>query len=215
MRSRLTGEISVLSYRSDHPNHAHQLVVSASKHYYASNDGILKYQKKPFEVPLQAVPNAKHRHMIVLSLRDHCSGVFYSRVAFGPKLPSVREFLARAWDIKPNFPFHGIPKLLSIPQTVKALEPSLPEAITGLGVSLVDVTSGFQGGVRDIRTIESRLLLSIEKPIDELDDWVAWVCESNAKKPARVPGLSKIQLWQKHVPPTVVPPANWGNEGTS
>ena len=205
----------VLSYRSDHPNHAHQLVISASKHYYASNDGILKYQKKPFEVPLQEVPNAKRRHMVILSLRDHCSGVFYSRVTFGPKLPSAREFLAQAWGAKPNYLFHGIPKLLSIPQIVRDIEPSLPEAITRLGVTLIDVTSGFQGGVRDIRTIESGLILFIGNSIDRIDEWMDYVCETNAMKSARVRDPSKIQLWQQHVPPTHVPPKNWGNEGAA
>ena len=200
----------MLSYRSGHPNHAHQLMVSVSKHYYLSREGILKYQKKPMEVTLKGLSAAKIRHMVIQVLRDHCSGVFYAEVAFGPELPTVRQFLARAWGEKASYPFHGLPILLSMPQTVKDFEPALAEAIEGLGVTLVGVTSGFQGGIRDLRTIESNLILMIGNSVERMDEWMGYVQKSNAKESARVPGQSKIQFWQQHVPITHVPHESWG-----
>lgn len=44
-----------------------------------------------------------------------------------------------------------------MPQTVIDFFPDAPEFVESLGVQLIKVTSGFQGGVRDIRSWEEAL----------------------------------------------------------
>jgi hypothetical protein len=200
------------SYRSDHPNHVHQLTVAVSKHYYASKDGALKYQKKPMEISLSETHASARRHMVIYSLRDHCSGVFYSEIAFCPSVPTAQDFLGRAWGRKADYLFHGLPVLLTIPRTVQAVFPSLASDAEMLGIKLVDVTSGFQGGIRDLRTIEDSLVLSINKPIAEAQDWVNYICVSHAKDASRVHGKTKIELWQQGVPAIRLPAVGWGSE---
>ncbi len=80
------------SYRSDYPNHLHQLNVCISKHYYATRDGLLKYQKKAMDVSLAKSSLADRRHMLVYCIRDHCSGVFYAEIDFFPAVAIVPSF---------------------------------------------------------------------------------------------------------------------------
>lgn len=200
-------------YKTDHPNHVHQLAIAASKHYYASNDGVLKYQKKPMEAALSATSSTGgRRHMITYALRDHCSGVFYSEITFLPAKLSAKGFLCRAWNLKPNYPFCGLPRLMTIPRTVSSRFPSLSEEVEGIGIELIEVTSGFQSGVRDIRTVEDNLRLCIGEPIEVAKEWVNHVCMSHSGDAARVKGTSKIELWQHHVPEIRLPPESWGDD---
>ena len=197
-------------YRSLHPNHAHQLMVSASKHYYLSKDGLtLKCQKKPMEVTLAKAAQAERRHMVIYTLRDHCSAVRYAEVGFGPQLPSLRAFLARAWGKKASSPFCGLPVVLTFPQTAHAAFPGVLQAVQALGVEVSAATSGFQGGVRDPLEVEKTLAYFIDKPISEALQWLAkaWVLNSEHKH--RTGGASKIDFWSAHAPPITLAPDDW------
>lgn len=198
------------SYRTDHPNHVHQLAIAVSKHYYASSDGVLRYQRKAMEVSLSTTTSANRRHMITYTLRDHCSGVFYSEIAFIPAAPSAKMFLSRAWGLKLNYSFCGLPRLMTIPRTVSTRFPTLPDEVKEIGVELIETTSGFQSGVRDIRTIEDGLKLCVGGTIEAAKEWVKHLCISHSNDAARVKGISKIELWQHHVPEVRFPPENWG-----
>lgn len=200
-------------YRSDHPNHVHQLVASISKHYYAGKDGLLKYHVKPMEVSLAKLASASKRHMVIYSLRDHCSGVFYAEIGFGPELSSLHAFLARAWGAKPHIPelpFQGVPELLTFPQTARTAFPAVVTAVEALGVGLVDVTSGFQGGIRDLRTIEDGLTYRVGNPVEQAIAWIPDVCVFNARDKLRGTGRRKIDVWQEHLPAVRVLPSGWG-----
>ena len=199
----------MLTYSTDHPNQAHQFVMSVSKHYYAGTDGTLKYQKKAMETSLNKISASPKRNMVIYSLRDHCTGVFYSELSFGPNIEAPHLFLDRAWRPKDDFPFHGIPDLLSLPRTVQAQFPDLPNKISHLGIQLVDVTSGFQGGVRDIRTIESGLSFLINQPIHLTSDWLKHIYLRHSQDKLRSSNSSKISLWSAHVPTIRLPPDDW------
>lgn len=198
-------------YQSNHPNHVHQLVVAVSKHYYASKQGELKYQQKPMEVPLAQAHAATRCNMIVFALRDHCSGVFYSEIAFCPFVPLVRAFLGRAWSQKSDYAFKGLPQLLTIPRTVQEAFPSLAGDVQELGIGLVNVTSGFQSGIRDIKTIERSMPIAINHPVAQAHEWLRHIYISGAEDASRVRDLSKIELWQSRVPTIRLPPVGWGD----
>lgn len=199
-------------YRSLHPNHVHQLAASVSKHYYAGTDGLLKYQAKPFETSLAKLADSDRGHMVIYSLRDHCSGLFYAEVGFGPKLPSMRAFLARAWRPKSHFielPLCGVPDLMMIPQTVIAAFPDVASDIERMGVDLLDVTSGFQSGIGDLKTIEGSIGYYVGKPVDQVASFLPTLCGLRAKDKLRNTGRPKIDVWREHVSVVRMLPNSW------
>ncbi len=147
-------------YQSDYSNEVHQLIVSPSKHYYVTNSGVFKYQKKPFELKLEKIDQAKKIHTIHYLLRDHFSGLFYWEICSSNALIPIYEFLYRAWSKKKFHPLYGIPDFMTVPKNVQSYFPGLIRFIEKIDVTYIKVTSGFQGGVRDIRTIEDELMLA-------------------------------------------------------
>jgi hypothetical protein len=147
-------------YQSNYSNEVHQLIVSPSKHYYVTNSGIFKYQKKPFEIKLENIEQAKKIHTIHYLLRDHFSGLFYWEICSSNALIPIYAFLFRAWIKKQCHPLYGIPDFMTVPKNVQSYFPGLLGFIEKIGVTYIKVTSGFQGGVRDIRTIEDELRLA-------------------------------------------------------
>lgn len=144
-------------YQSNHSNEVHQLIVSPSKHYYVTSSGTFKYQKKPFELKLENVDQAKKIHTIHYLIRDHFSGLFYWEICSSIAPIPIYEFLFRAWNKKAEHPLYGIPNFMTIPKNVQSYFPGLMSFIEKTGITYIKVTSGFQGGVRDIRTIEDEL----------------------------------------------------------
>lgn len=147
----------MLRYKTDYPNQVHQLVVSASRHLYITKSGYVKYQKKELDVNLQNVAQSDREHIVHYLIRDHFSGLFYGNICSSRHLMPVEDFLCRAWSRKDEYIFCGIPSHLSIPKTVSTIFPGVHDYIHSLGIGTVEVTSGFQGGVRDIRTWENYL----------------------------------------------------------
>ncbi|HUD42877.1 MAG TPA: hypothetical protein VMR06_12875 [Dokdonella sp.] len=199
----------MLQYRSNYPNHVHQLMVSASRHCFAGADDLMKCQKKPMEVTLAKLPASPRRHAVIYTLRDHCSGVFYAEVAIAPDLLPLKGFLARAWDEKANFAFCGLPELLSFPASVRDAFPEVAEAVERLGVRLVDVTSGFQGGVRDIREINEAMRVHEGRPLSDLPDEIEWTYRRLANAVSRRGFGAKIEMWKEGVGTVRFPPLDW------
>ena len=147
------------SYQTNYSNEVHQLIVSPSKHYYVTKKGTLKYQKKPFEVNLKNVKSSNINHVIHFLIRDHFSGLFYWDICSADSLFLIYEFLFRAWKKKDSHPLYGIPDFLTIPMNVQTYFPDLVKFTKNIGITYIKVTSGFQGGVRDIKTVENELCL--------------------------------------------------------
>ncbi|HEX8708810.1 MAG TPA: hypothetical protein VF723_11250 [Pyrinomonadaceae bacterium] len=155
----------MLRYKSDYPNQVHQLVVSVSRHLHITKSGYVRYRKKEFDLNLQNVAKSDREHVVHYLIRDHFSGLFYGEVCSSSDLMPVEDFLLRAWSKKDEYIFFGIPSYLSIPKTVSTTFPEVHDFIQSLGIDTVEVTSGFQGGVRDIRTWENylRQLVSVRE----------------------------------------------------
>lgn len=145
-----------VTYKTDYSNHVHQLIVSVSRHYYVTREGKYKYQKKPFEVQLENLTSPK-THIVHYLIRDHFSGLFYAEIVDSKNLICIFDFLKRAWTGESEFPFGGIPWGITVPKNVQRLWPDLVPWLIGLKMEVIEVTSGFQGGIRDVRTWETRL----------------------------------------------------------
>ena len=144
-------------YQSDYSNEVHQLIVSPSKHFFVTSKGTFKYQKKPFEVKLETISSTKKLHIIHYLIRDHFSGLFYWELCQSIEPIPIYDFLFRAWSKKERNYLYGIPDYMTIPKNTQTYFPNLLNFIEKLGISYIKVTSGFQGGVRNIKTIEDRL----------------------------------------------------------
>lgn len=159
-----------IRYTTDYSNQAHQLVVSVSRHLWVAKDGAIRYQRKPFEISLAKLSTGSKRHVVHYLVKDHFSGAFYGEIAVSPQLHDVRTFLTRAWSRKDQLSFCGVPDFLCVPKTVATRFPDLLTWLDELGVKIVEATSGFQAGVRDLKTWEADLSYSLAwYPPSDLD----------------------------------------------
>lgn len=196
-------------YRTLYPNHAHQLTVSVSKHYWITNDGILKYQNKKMEVTLDKVGHSPKNHLIHFILRDHCSGAVYSEVTSSRSILSLSKFLYKAWSQKEDYVFCGIPELLTIPKTVEAVFPEIKEKVMSLGIECPQVTSGFQAGVRDVKTIEEYMKFFANLSFIDNHSSLNKIYSYISSKDARIGKQSKIEMWRSNINSVTIPHESW------
>jgi len=187
------------SYSSEYANQVHQLTVSVSKHYWATKDGIVKYQHKPMDVQLAKVTESQKTHLVLYIVRDHFSGLFYSRVAPSHSMIKPLEFLKDAWSKKPDFVFCGQPTCVAITDTVEKAFPGTREAISQLGVSLPKVTSGFHGGIRDVRTVEERLKFAHDQPMKIAEKDCLNIGKHSEHEESRDSRQTKAELWRQNL----------------
>lgn len=190
------------TYSTEYSNEVHQLTISVSRHYWVTKDGVVAYQKKPMDVTLRCVGSSTRNHLIHYVIRDHFSGLFYSKVAASLELLSALEFLHEAWSPKTTSVFRDLPMHLAVPDTVEDAFPGTRTQVEALGINLPKVTSGFHGGVRDIRTLEARLGISVGGPFSEAAAWALRISQGSEKEESRVKGMTKAQLWQMNLRPT-------------
>ncbi len=173
------------NYRSSYSNERHQLIVCVSKHLYATKNGLIRYQRKPFDVSLMKVEKAEKVHLVHYLIRDDFSGVFYAEIHSGTPLIPIEEFLFRAWSHKENYLFCGMPDFISVPKTVSERFPTVKRLIEVYGVKTIDVTSGFQSGtIQDVKNWEDlvRGFSGVSRRSEMLREWT----------PQSVPGTRPI-----------------------
>ncbi len=197
------------SYRSEYANQLHQLLVTPSRHITITKDGRLSFQKKALDVNLARLAKSTKQHVVHYIIRDHYSGVFYAELISGSKLIPVQEFLLRAWSEKEKYPFCGAPEYISIPKSVERVFPVIRRLIERAGIQITEVTSGFQGGVGDVRTWESyiRQYCSIREELGFVKAWTPDVtCGLSAYLNCRHPYReAKINKWSSTVKELRVP----------
>uniref|UniRef100_UPI0035C776E8 hypothetical protein n=1 Tax=Serratia quinivorans TaxID=137545 RepID=UPI0035C776E8 len=202
-------------YQSTHANQIHQLSVSVSKHYYASRDGLLKFQKKAFDVSLANAKKSDKDHLVIYSLRDHFSGLFYIELAFLSTRVPVQAFLARAWGEKTDADvvLYGLPDFLMVPKTVSMAFPGIDERVAAQNIELLPVTSGFQsGGLMAVKAVENYLVFNINTPVNLIGEAITLVCRANAKSRAYTTAPSKSEIWQRSVSEIFLPTVDFFNE---
>jgi len=198
------------SYRSLGPNHVHQLMVAPSKHYYVVQDGLLKYQQKPFEIKLADMPQAKRQHMVIYTLRDHSTTMLYAEVCFAPALMPLRVFLARAWGKKHSTLFRGLPEMLITSRATIDMFAADLDAAAALGVNISPATSGFQSGIHGALAAEKWVSAGIDKPPEEGLKWLRYFCERDEKDKVPRTKQSKIDSWTDYVGQVRELPPGWG-----
>lgn len=100
---------------------------------------------------------SEREHIVHYLLRDHFSGVFYGEMCSSTSLFPIEDYLRRAWSRKDEYIFCGMPEYLSVPKTVAAAFPTIYQFLDSLKIQRSEVTSGFQAGVRDVKTWEEHI----------------------------------------------------------
>ena len=118
-------------------------------------------------------------------------------------MSDLKGFLFRAWSKKEEYPFCGIPENLIIPQTVQRFSPGILEFVENCGVSVAKATSGFQAGVRTLKTWEEELRIATSldgdfKNINGVQKNIIYLCAYvNSRDFGRKE--SNISRWQKNI----------------
>jgi hypothetical protein len=130
--------------------------------------------------------------------------LFYREICTSDTPIPIHEFLFGAWSKKETPPFYEILDYMTIPKNVQLFYPGLMSFIEKSGVEYIKVTIEFQGGVRDIRTIEDELRCAglfygdpnqsqIELPFDLILEKTQEICTSFSDDLYRKP--SKKDTW--------------------
>lgn len=198
-----------LTYRTYYPNEVHQLIVSVSKHMHVLKNGQMRYQNKPMEAVLANCMDSPKDHVVHYLIRDHFSGAMYAEVSRSSSLMALQEFLHRAWAPKEDYEFCGMPEAITIPNTVLTAFPRTERLMDRLGIEVIKATSGFQAGVRDLKTWEDYLCFTFLRRADEAS--FEFIRAEAPKLSAKISrgydeGSSKILKWKTPVKEVVLPP---------
>ena len=200
-----------ISYCTDYPNQVHQLIVSVSKRVYVLKNRELKFQKKPVDINLDNFQKAERNLLIHYIIRDHFSNAFYGEIHEKEAPEDVRNFLYRAWSQKEDYPFCGIPDSMIVTKTVQRFAPEIVDLLSRLNVKIIDSTSGFQAGIRIIRTWEEELkfhykmapeLKTIEDVQFNIDRFCNYINNRSKRNKA-----SNITIWENDVKDLRLPKA--------
>lgn len=185
-------------YQTNYSNEVHQLTIAVLKHYWVTKAGIVTYQQKPMELTLASAKNQGRTHLVLYVVRDHMSGYFYCRIASSLQLIDPVKFLQEAWAPKTEG-LQGMPTHQAITDTVEEAFPGTRDAVGALGVSLPKVTSGFHGGIRDVRTIEQRLDIA-DRPISVAIDSSPSIGLFSGRQPSsHEKGLTISEHWRRNL----------------
>ncbi len=201
----------MIQYITKYPNQVHLLKISVSRHFYLTKMGVLAYQKKPFDIDLESLPRSNKTHIINYLVKDHYSSVLYGEISTSSDILSPIEFLFRAWSQKTDSSFCGMPEGITIPKTVQVQFPNLIGKIESLGVEIIQVTSGFQGGVGDIKIWEDFLKFCTGKTFLEAKQFSMpssiFISQKESRKGTS--GETKIERWRTNIKELKFPPKNW------
>lgn len=197
-------------YRSDHPNHVHQVSVVVCKHLYYNQRGLLARQAKPLTVPTLADADREHARTYVLLyvLRDHFSGLFYAAQHGTPQREPLERFLLTAWanSARPRL-LRGVPDSLSVAAGTLAVFPGVLPLLEQLDVRLLPPASGFQTAARDVRTVQAHLAQYVGTDAIHASLRLRELQQQNEAQPHRdYPGKTKGDVWREYVPALRFPP---------
>ncbi len=137
-------------YRSEYPNHVHQLNMSISQNYHLLKNGEIKYQIKKFNVDWTNYKSSGKRHIVNLLIRDHFSNCFYAEIFPIDEMPHIKYFLFNAWREKSDFAFCGIPRCLILGRHIIERFPEIQNLSITANVDIQLASSGFVTGVRSM-----------------------------------------------------------------
>lgn len=148
------------------PNQFHQLLITPSRRFSVTTEGFVIYHSELLKVSLKHLTKLDFIPLVHFVIRDKYSGVFYAESVIPDEFPNIEDFLHRAWSLKENYFFGGIPDSLSVPSY--AVSSKLSMLLKNLNISEFKPYFNNEAGVRVIRIIESELLKYVNYPYKNL-----------------------------------------------
>ena len=196
---------------TEHPNHMHQVDVSACLHWYFKKRGGLGMKHKNLDLGggKKAAPyrNIKE-HILRYVLTDHKSGAFYARYywAAGETALNMIDFLHHAWRRREDERdiFHGAPRFLYFDKGSANTSYQLTNLLDNLQIEWAAHQAGVARatGAGEVyqrvwqQAFESRLWLDPPRDLDELnaraDDFRIHYCETAKQSKNR---LTRWAAW--------------------
>ncbi len=170
--------------KSDHPNHLHEVDVSACLHWYFKKTGGMAMLHKNLELAggKKAAPYKKLReHILRYVLVDHFSGAFYVRYyyAAGETPDNLLDHMHHAWRRRehPRDLLHGVPRMVYFDAGAANLAYMTANLLDSLGVEWEAHQPGNSratGLVESMMSVwqqqfESRLWLEPPRDLEELN----------------------------------------------
>ena len=196
---------------TEHPNHMHQVDVSACLHWYFKKGGGLGIKHKNLDLGggKKAEPYRKIReHILRYILTDHKSGAFYARYywAAGETALNMIDFLFHSWRRREHERdiFHGAPRLLYFDKGSANVSYQLTNLLDNLQIEWAAHQAGVARatGAGEVyqriwqQAFESRLWLDPPRDLDELnaraDDFRIHFCETAKQSKNR---LTRWAAW--------------------
>lgn len=197
--------------KTEHPNHMHEVDVSACLHWYFKKKGGLGMRHKQLDLAggKKAAPYQKIRdHILRYVLVDHKTGAFYIRyyLAAGETALNLIDCLHHAWRRRqqPKDIFHGVPRILYLDKGSANLAQYMRTLMSNLDVELWSHQAGnarATGGVETYQKIwqqafESKLWLAPPRDLEELNARAdAFRIRHNAERINRTTGMTRHDAW--------------------
>lgn len=184
-------------YRSDYPNHVHQLNMSISQNHYLLKNGEIKYHIKNFDVHWTNYWKSGKRHLVNFLIRDHFSNCFYAEMFPIDEMPDMKNFLFNAWREKENYPFCGMPKCLILGRHIIDRCPEILNLAYTANMDIQLANNGFATGIRSMRDWESNMRFFASytnlRKIDGFQELSEFICRDiNSRDSGKTePNLSK------------------------
>lgn len=141
-------------------NDIHQLLVTVSRHLYLDKNGVITYQKKPFDINISNHSKSNREHLVYYVMHDHFSGNFIFDIGTTGRMLPLADFLHFAWSKeKKEDHFYGLPLSVSVPKRISS--PGFLEGLQNLGVEPFHPASGFSSGVHIIKKLEENIIFSV------------------------------------------------------
>lgn len=190
------------TYKTHYSNQVHQLYCSFSKHFYVTQNNIVKYQQKPMEITRNNANKYKKNFLIFYIIRDHFSNAFYSEIYTQQDAIPILDFIERAWKEKENYSFHGIPSQLMVPKSLIKILIWMPGFAKENNFIITTPESGFQAGNIIFKHLNDRMRLVFpEKNTSFLKErFFEFVIDLNTEKKQ---GFSNMDRWESNlkIPP--------------
>ena len=131
-------------------------MVTVSRHFYISKNGILTFQEKPFDVTLSNYQSLKKELLVYYVVIDRFSGNYIFQVASTRQMLPLADFLHYTWRRdKDEAHFWGLPDSIAISKAVSS--PALFMSLKQVGVTPFNPTAGFPSGGHVIKNLEEHL----------------------------------------------------------
>lgn len=199
--------------RSEHPNHLHQVDVSACLHWYFKKGGGLAYRHKALDLAggKKAEPYRKLKgHILRYVLVDHKSAAFYVRYYYaeGETALNLIDFLWHSWRRRedPRDVFCGAPRMLYFDRGSANLAWMVGNLLDNLQVAWETHQAGVPRAKGSVEThnyiwqraFESRLWLDPPRDLEELnaraDDFRIHYCETRIHRRL---GMTRFAAWSQ------------------